>query len=61
MTVNPDYLPDDTSVTFTFPCKDCGVTVHVVDTIEWPHHCRIDLDAQRGITFPPDTPSETAR
>ena len=51
----------DVAYTFTFTHGVCGATVHVVDGIQWPHRCRIDLDAQRGLTFAPDTPSETAR
>ena len=38
-------LPPGSSIatTFTFRCNTCGATVHVVDSAEQPHRCRIEI------------------
>lgn len=44
MTADPALAYD----TFTKTCKVCGGTVQVEKSVEQPHRCRIDLDAQKG-------------
>ena len=39
--------------TFSFIHVVCGATVQVVDGVQQPHRCRIDLDAQRNVRDEP--------
>lgn len=35
---------------FTRACNVCGAEVTVAGGVEQPHTCRIDIDAQRGVS-----------
>lgn len=39
----PPNLQDVVATTFTFRCNTCGTTVHVVDTEQQPHRCRVEI------------------